>query len=226
MAYINGKQIMNAEVNITRDGNGVEILRDMQVVQFVNLNNLGGSDVVLNLDNVTSLQKFYSSPTEKNTTVENLTINCPNLISSLYGFCYGYANTANADNKIKKITLNIDMSETTNFTYAFAYLNALEEIAGNPLDLSSCTSQGQVTNVFAYNTALKEVRFVANSISFAMSLKQSPALSGKSTTSIINGLADLTGGTAETLTLHETVGESLTDAQKAIISNKNWTLVY
>ena len=34
------------------------------------------------------------------------------------------------------------------------------------------------------------------------------------------------GGTTQTLTLHKTVGNKLTDAQKATITAKNWTLVY
>ena len=44
--------------------------------------------------------------------------------------------------------------------------------------------------------------------------------------SIIDGMADLTGATAQTLTFHKDVGAKLTDAQKATITAKNWTLVY
>lgn len=44
--------------------------------------------------------------------------------------------------------------------------------------------------------------------------------------SIIDCLADLSGQTAQTLTFHATVGAKLTNAQKATIATKNWTLVY
>jgi endonuclease I len=44
--------------------------------------------------------------------------------------------------------------------------------------------------------------------------------------SIVDALKDLTGATAQTLTFHADVGGKLTDAQKATITAKNWTLVY
>lgn len=61
-----------------------------------------------------------------------------------------------------------------------------------------------------------------NSISF----EQAPSFSDTTIQNIIDCLADLTGGTAQTLTLHATVGAKLTDEQKATITAKNWTLVY
>ena len=63
---------------------------------------------------------------------------------------------------------------------------------------------------------------IAANVSFAYS----PLLDEESRQSIIDCLADLTGKTAQTLTLHATVGAKLTDAQKATITAKNWTLVY
>ncbi len=74
-------------------------------------------------------------------------------------------------------------------------------------------------------TALENITFegkIAGNISFSDSAK----LSTTSIQNIIDHLADLTGGTAQTLTLHATVGEKLTDEQKATITAKNWTLVY
>ena len=59
-----------------------------------------------------------------------------------------------------------------------------------------------------------------------ISFDASPLLSAESIDNIINCLKDLTGGTAQTLTFHATVGSNLTDTQKATITAKNWTLVY
>lgn len=73
--------------------------------------------------------------------------------------------------------------------------------------------------------SLKEVRFegvIGKNIRFA----QSSLLSVDSVQSIIDHLKDLTGATAQTLTLHATVGANLTQAQKDAVSAKNWTLVY
>lgn len=52
------------------------------------------------------------------------------------------------------------------------------------------------------------------------------ALDDETIQSIIDALMDLSGGTAQTLTFHTTVGAKLTQAQKDAISAKNWTLVY
>jgi hypothetical protein len=54
----------------------------------------------------------------------------------------------------------------------------------------------------------------------------SSILSDASIQNIIDHLADLTGGTTQTLTFHATVGNKLTDTQKATITAKNWTLAY
>jgi hypothetical protein len=63
---------------------------------------------------------------------------------------------------------------------------------------------------------------IGKSIAFA----QSSLLTTASVNSIINALKDLTGAAAQTLTLHADVGARLTEAQKAAITAKNWTLVY
>lgn len=71
---------------------------------------------------------------------------------------------------------------------------------------------------------LVDVEFVPNTISCNIRFL-SANLSDVSIDSIIGGLADLTGVEAKTLTLNG-VGPKLTDAQKATITAKNWTLVY
>lgn len=59
-----------------------------------------------------------------------------------------------------------------------------------------------------------------------ISIPNSPKLTKDSVQSIIDHLKDLTGGAAQTLTFHATVGGQLTEVQKATITAKNWTLVY
>ena len=117
----------------------------------------------------------------------------------------------------------MDTSNVTNSSNAFNCLIALEVIDGEPLNLSSATT---ATNMNNYNNSLKEVRFVETSIPLSISFNYSSQLSTETVQSIIDGLADLTGSTAQTLTLHATVGGKLTDEQKATITAKNWNLVY
>ena len=74
-------------------------------------------------------------------------------------------------------------------------------------------------------TALVDIRFEGKfgaSVSFAMAQH----LSVDSLQSIIDALKDMTGATAQTLTLHASAGAMLTEAQKVSITAKNWTVVY
>lgn len=74
-------------------------------------------------------------------------------------------------------------------------------------------------------TALVDIRFegkIGQSVSFQLS----QYLSVDSLQSIVDALKDMTGATAQTLTLHASAGARLTDAQKSAISAKNWTVVY
>ena len=108
---------------------------------------------------------------------------------------------------------------------AFSNLYALETIDGMPLNFSSATSSSAL-NGFANTKSLVDFRVVEQSIKFSFSWVTCLNLSTDTIQSIIDGLADLTGGTAQTLTLHANVGAKLTDEQKATITAKNWTLVY
>lgn len=67
---------------------------------------------------------------------------------------------------------------------------------------------------------------VDGSIAFDISFASSPLLTAESVDSVIAALTDLTGQTAKKLTVHATVGANMTEAQKATITAKNWTLVY
>jgi hypothetical protein len=100
--------------------------------------------------------------------------------------------------------------------------SGVEVIDGLPLNLSSCV--GYANNQI-HETSLKEIRFVPSTI-ICNTYFTSAVLSDDSIQSIIDGLADLTGSTAQTLTLHATVGAKLTQAQKDAAAAKNWTLVY
>lgn len=67
---------------------------------------------------------------------------------------------------------------------------------------------------------------IGGAITKNMNLSRCSKLTDASVQSVIDNLADLTGQTTQTLTFHATVGGKLTDAQKATIAAKNWTLVY
>lgn len=106
------------------------------------------------------------------------------------------------------------------FTQAFGGCNTLKEIKG-VIDLSSCTvTSGTFSNCYA----LESVTFKEKSIYVNIDIRYAQNLSDDSIQSIIDGLADLTGSTAQTLTLHATVKAKLSEEQIATITSKNWTL--
>ena len=122
--------------------------------------------------------------------------------------------------KLKEFEIIGDTSNVTTFAAAFHNKASLERITGE-LDFSSTTT---TTEMVGLCTKLKEFRIVPNTLSVSFSVSQSPDLTAATIQSIIDGLADLTGETAQTLTLHADVKAKLTETQIATITNKNWTL--
>ena len=197
--------------------------------QFTSLNIFRTKEAVLNLDSIRADGKgslfnmFNADETDiVNTTVEHLTINCPAKVKNIQQMLYAGSVR---DNTLKRVTLKVDLQLCTNAANAFGVLMALETIDGTPLNFSSITTASNI-NAFASCGALQEVRFVPNSIKVSIKFNNSSLLSTDTIQSIIDGLADLTGSTAQTLTLRANVGAKLTDEQKATITAKNWELVY
>ena len=138
-----------------------------------------------------------------------------------------YSDTANVTNFSNmfndcpaKTIPSLNTKKGINFSNMFIYCEA-EEIG--EMDISNATN---ITGMFISCYQLKRIWFVPSCIKLAISFANSSNLEDVATQSIVDGLADLTGKTAQTLTLHATVGAKLTEEQKAAITAKNWTLVY
>ena len=113
-----------------------------------------------------------------------------------------------------KYLKGINMSSSKNMGLMFSGSGI--EIIEEPLDISQVT---QTLNAFACDN-LTEIRFVSGTIKISIDFSRCAKLSAQSIQSIIDGLATVT--TAETLTLNSAI--ILTDAQKASITAKGWTL--
>lgn len=125
---------------------------------------------------------------------------------------------------VRKIDLSEFNITITNGYNTFMLAQALEEIIG---ELAFTPGVNPNTgDMFFGCYALKEIRFKKETIAYGIWFGSCDKLSDESIQSIIDGLADLTGATAQTMTLHTTVGAKLTEAQKENIAAKNWTLVY
>ena len=203
-------------------GGSLGLERYAKQILFASLNLFGKEEVTLNLDNATNLNGLCRTTVQEddNTTVKHLTINCLQPLTNISQMI----SALDTDETLERITLNLNNIVATSVTYMFNKLRALRVIDGKPLDFSTMTSIS--TSTFAACSALEEIRFKPNSIfvNFAFSYPQN--LSAESVQSVIDGLADLTGNTTQTLTLNATVGNKLTDTQKATITDKNWILAY
>lgn len=118
-----------------------------------------------------------------------------------------------------------DTSKITTFNQMCQARSNLKQVVCE-FDFSGLTSTAGVANMFNTCSLLEEVRLKPNTLSFSISFSTNPKLSNDSINSILNGLVDLTDGTAQTLTLHKDFLNKLTAEQKAVATNKNWNIGY
>ena len=109
--------------------------------------------------------------------------------------------------------INTSSSKDIRLMFSGSAIETIEE----PLDISQVN---QTLNAFACDN-LTEIRFVSETIKISIDFSRCSKLSAQSIQSIIDGLATVT--TAQTLTINSAI--ILTDAQKASITAKGWTLV-
>ena len=114
----------------------------------------------------------------------------------------------------------IDLSQATHITQLFTGCQNLKNIS-----VTNYPSTLAHSSAFSNLPALTNLS-ITGTIAKNFAVAGSPLLTDESVQGILDCLADLTGGTAQTLTLHADVGAKLTDAQKATASAKNWTIIY
>ena len=142
----------------------------------------------------------------RNATIERIDFYIANPFTTHNGFFRGTS-------KLKYVK-GVNMSNSKNMGLMFS--GSAIEIIEEPLDISQVTN---TTNTFACDN-LREIRFVSGTIKLSLDFSRCAKLSAQSIQSIIDGLATVT--TAQTLTLNSAI--VLTDAQKASINAKGWTL--
>lgn len=113
----------------------------------------------------------------------------------------------------------IDCTNTLTLQSTFGYFKV------RTIDKLIVKPENVFDNTFIESPELTNITFegiIGNAISFQWQNK----LSDASVQSVIDHLQDLTGADSKTVTFHGTVGARLTEEQKAVITAKNWTLVY
>lgn len=123
------------------------------------------------------------------------------------------------DSFIKAVGL-VDISALTNTTQVASFFNTstLETIRN--LIPPKCAMGASCWGAGLTNLG------IGGEITKDFDLSRCPKLTTESVQSVIDHLADVTGQTSLKLTLHNTVGSKLTEAQKQQITAKNWTLAY
>ena len=86
-------------------------------------------------------------------------------------------------------------------------------------DLSNVTNTTK-----AFNNCYSLVKFNMYGMKVSFDISKSTLLSESELVKIFNNLADLTNSSSQTLKLGTTLLAKLTDEEKAIATNKNWTL--
>ena len=142
--------------------------------------------------------------------------------------CEAPVNGKYSMQRIANVSLAIEVIDLTgipqpltpsNMYRAYYYSQKLKTILGEH-DVTGADLSG----AFMYLDALETVRFTPGTISKNVSFGQSPNLTDETIQNIIDGLADLTGQTTQTLQFHSDVLEKLTDAQIDTIWAKNWSI--
>lgn len=93
------------------------------------------------------------------------------------------------------------------------------------IDLLVLNGVTSFTHTFLSSPKIKNIT-IGGSIDVNFNIAATAVLTNESVQSIIDHLKDLTGATAQTLTLHADVGAKLTQTQKDTISAKNWNVTY
>ena len=122
---------------------------------------------------------------------------------------------------LETLVLECDFSQCTKYDNWLMRQSKLKRIEGQPFDFSGATG---ISSFAPYCYEIEYFRVVPNTIKLSFKINHCSKLDNDTVQSIIDGLFDLTGDTAQTLTLHADVKEKLTETQIANITSKNWTL--
>lgn len=182
-------------------------LKYASVLRFQNVAFPDGYEMTLDLQNVSDI-----SPISRATGIRKVIYNLP--LGKAYDGQNSIYNCQSMEELVFPDGINVNPAN-----YFCTGCSALRSITG-ALDMTGNTS----SNMWQGCNALENISFVPGTIGASLTFRNSSLLTDASIQSVIDGLAEVE--TEQTLTLHAAVGGKLTDAQKATITAKNWTLVY
>lgn len=131
-------------------------------------------------------------------------------------------------NSNRTLTFDFDTSSVTNWSNMFSRSGAgslrVKLTINGTLDFTSATNVGTMFTDWMYDANYQSsFRLAEGSLGISWNLGNCNP-DDDTLASIIAGLKDMTGGTAQTLTLNTNVKARLTAEQTAIVAAKNWVL--
>lgn len=195
-------------------GGGLDLFPYVRYVDFTADLQEVTKDIALHLERAPAINQMFSQATM---------INAPKITVYISDICENMSTFLRGNGRqeaLKTVEIIGDTKQIKLFNFAFYWRITLETI-NCEFDFSSATN---VDSMLTYCSALKEVRFKRNTLSLSISIAHSPNLSDASIDSIVNGLADLTGQTAQTITFHSTVTAKIMANVEwdSAITSKNW----
>lgn len=218
--------------NITIDVNSKY---DLRQCCFAYCNSLTNDDICRIIDNASSIGPNLFQGCTGITDIEvkrvwhNMFESCTNLVRAIITETGLSGNTGDevfkGCTKLQEVYL---APNTKKIGYSIFYnCSALKTVSLPSTiteDTNSClTSTSSSYYAFYGCTALEDIQ-LGQDWNMSLRLNVSNNLTVDSMVAMFNSLKDLTGDTAKTLTLGSTNLAKLTDEQKAIATNKNWTL--
>jgi hypothetical protein len=186
-----------------------DVSKYASVLRFKNAVFPDGYELTVHCDNATELPQFAGA-----TGIKKVIIYCRT--DKTYGSSQPFypndsIETVLFPNGVKLSSANYFATNCTQLVSVFG-----------AMDITGITSD----NLFTGCINLVDVEFVPLTITGNKNFAKSSKLSDASIQSIVDGYVDMTGQTSPTLTVHPTVGEKMTEEQKATLTAKNVTLAY
>lgn len=216
----------------------------LEGIEFLNDTKYTSTNAFRMFLNCSSLQQLPNLDTSNITNMDSMFYNCsslrkiPNLdtskVTNMFGMFSGCSNlkqipnleTNNVNimnymfyncNNLKQLP-NLDTTNVSTMDYMFYCCYGLRYV--KKMNMSNVVS---MSYIFGESRSLIDIQFNGE-INANLSIENSSKLSHNTLVNLIDNLKDLTGQTVQTLTLGATNLAKLTDEEKAMATNKNWTL--
>ncbi len=205
-------------------------------IHDVRLQKVEGLENISNMNNENFIS--YNSMFSDNTSLKKapyLEISDDSTVISMFYGCVSLIDISNVNmgENISNITSIISYTQVEDFPFDFSsgtLTNVVQAFYMSPklkkigkLNLEKVTDTSKASSIFGNCYSLEEIEDITN-ISVSLNFSNCNLLTRSTLLKILNGLVDLTGKSAQTLTLGATNLAKLTDEEKAIATNKNWIL--